>query len=237
MKAILILAALLMALTCTGCSTHMTTLKYIPQSERMENTTLRSPIALGSVTDERGTDSNWLGAIRGGYGNPIKKLRTDKDTSEEVAAVFSEALRSRNLLGTNESSRTELNISITKFDCSYYFNSEAHAHINVRLVALPMRTVLLTKNYRTDDTESGVGAGIFGDINHLANFAQITLSKTIDKILSDPALLIAAQEAPVQSRSHMSASERVMELERLRNAGLITESEFNAKRAKIIGDL
>lgn len=202
MKTITVLAALLVALTCPGCSTHMTTLRYIPQSGRVENATLNSQIALGSVTDERGTGSNWLGAIRGGYGNPIKKLRTDKDTSAAVAAVFTEALRARNLLGTNESSRTALDIRITKLDCSYYVNREAHAHINVQLVALPMRTVLFAKSYRTDNTESGVGAGIFGDAEHLATFTQMTLSETIDKALSDPALLTASHEAPVQAGNH-----------------------------------
>lgn len=238
MRAISVPASILIALASTGCSTHMSTLKYTPPKGGVSNAPQATSIALGAVTDERGTDSNWLGAIRGGYGNPLKKLRTDKPTSEAVAGVIVEALRARNILGTVESSKTAIDVSITKFDCSYYVNREAHAHLNVTLLALPARVPFFAKSYRTDNSESGVGAGIFGDVDHLSNFAQRTLSETIDKVLSDPALIAALSRGPpTQSEGRASAFERIKQLEQLRKEGLITDSEFEAKRKEIIGDL
>jgi hypothetical protein len=50
--------------------------------------------------------------------------------------------------------------------------------------------------YQTDNAESGVGAGIFADVNYLAGYAQLTLNETIDKVLDDPNFLHALSSAP-----------------------------------------
>lgn len=43
---------------------------------------------------------------------------------------------------------------------------------------------------REDRERSGIGAGIFGDVDALASFANETLNAAIDKILNDPRLLV-----------------------------------------------
>ncbi len=52
------------------------------------------------VSDNRGTDSNWLGAIRGGYGNRLKTLRTVESTGIVVKKMYRDALNKSNLLST-----------------------------------------------------------------------------------------------------------------------------------------
>lgn len=174
----------------SACSTHMIPLKY-DASDEIEVSNNAPLVSSTSVSDARKTDSNWLGAIRGGYGNPLKKLRTDKPTDEAVNDVLVSALKARNMLGTAETSNKILDVSIEKFDCSYYFNREAHAHLLVMVYTTPGRTPIFSHKYKTDNVEPGVGAGIFGDVNHLAQFAQKTLNETIDKALNDPKLLSA----------------------------------------------
>jgi hypothetical protein len=100
--------------------------KYQPTyTPVVTNAPQEASIMVGSFTDDRGTEPDWLGAIRGGYGNPLKKLRTEKPTSEVVEAAFRDALQTRKMLGSKATSNISIQGSITKFDCSYYFNREA----------------------------------------------------------------------------------------------------------------
>ena len=107
-----------------------------------------------------------------------------------VAASFTEALRLRNLLGGKDSV-AQVEGKIIMFHCNYYLNRQAYAHLRVTVISLPSRALLFSNLYKTDNSEWGVGAGIFGDTDHLAAFAQTTLSATIDKALSDPGFIAA----------------------------------------------
>jgi hypothetical protein len=164
-----------------GCSTHMVSVRYQPTNQIVSNTPGEASVTVGRFSDDRGTESNWLGAIRGGYGNPLKKLRTDQPTNEMVEAAFADALQARNMLGTKDTSKVAIEENITKFDCSYYFNREAHAHLLVKVVLLPSRALIFSRTYKTDNTESGVGAGIFGDTDHLAALLR-SLKKHLTKL-------------------------------------------------------
>ena len=74
----------------SGCSTHMTRVEY-------EGTGVNPKVATPSineiiVSDERGTESDWLGAIRGGYGNRLKTLRTEESTDIVVDSMYTDSL-------------------------------------------------------------------------------------------------------------------------------------------------
>lgn len=185
MNRIISVATVFLSLLLSACSTHLVPIKYEP-SRAIVTPDKIAPVASVHATDNRNAGHDWVGAIRGGYGNPIKKLRTSEPIGDVVTAAFVEALRARRMLGTADSSNKAVEISIVKFDCSYYFNREAHAHLQVTVLSLPDHASLFSKLYVTDNTEPGVGAGIFGDVDHLARFAQMTLNQTIDKVLNDP---------------------------------------------------
>jgi hypothetical protein len=99
-------------------------------------------VASVQSTDDRGAGSDWLGAVRGGFGNPVKKLRTIEPINDVVTATFLDALRTRRMLGGPDSSNKAIEISVVKFDCSYFVNREAHAHLNVTVRSLPQRVLL-----------------------------------------------------------------------------------------------
>lgn len=239
MSIVRLVVLLPLIISTIGCSTHMVSVRYQPTGQIVSNAPGDASVTVGRFSDDRGTDSNWLGAIRGGYGNPLKKLRTDKPTNEMVEAAFADALQARNMLGTKDNSKVTIEGNIVKFDCSYYFNREAHAHLVVKVVLLPSRALIFSRTYKTDNTESGVAAGIFGDTDHLAAFAQKTLNETIDKVFSDPGFVEAILRSPLTPKtgSTRSASERLREIEQLRENGLITDSEYEAKRKEILGGI
>ena len=82
-----------------GCSTHFESVKYQPTDLASTSASGKASAVVGPFADDRGTNANWLGAIRGGYGNPLKKLYTDRPVSEVVEQAFTDALQARKLLG------------------------------------------------------------------------------------------------------------------------------------------
>lgn len=187
MKYLIIIACAISFLS--GCSTHLTNVEYkgFGVSTVSEESLINNVI----VTDKRGTDSDWLGAIRGGYGNRLKTLRTQESTDIVVNKVYTDALIKSNLYTSSKDSPYSLKIEITKFDCSYYFNREAHAHVNILLIDNITSATKFSKTYKTDEVESGFGAGIFGDVDTLRNLAETAMNKTVDKTLTDPEFIEA----------------------------------------------
>jgi hypothetical protein len=180
-----------LALFLSGCSTHMVSMKYEPTGQIIGNAPGQASVSVGTFADERGEESNYLGAIRGGYYNPLKTLRTEKPVNQIVEVAFADALRIRNMLGTSDNSKVSIEGKITRFDCNYYLQRTSNAHLRVTVVLLPSRALIFSNIYRTENSELGWGAGIFGDTDYLALFAQKTLNETIDKALSDPGFIDA----------------------------------------------
>ena len=197
-----ILTALLSS-AIVGCSTHIESVKYQPTDLASNSVSGEASAVVGSFADDRGTNANWLGAIRGGYGNPLKKLYTDRPVSEVVEQAFTDALQARKLLGDTQNAKVEITGEVIKFDCSYYFNREAHAHLLVKVLSLPSHTLIYSRAYQTDNKEGGWGAGIFGNTDELTQFAQRTLNETVDKVLEDPEFIAAlkGQSSGLQKQS------------------------------------
>lgn len=55
------------SIAASGCSTHTLHLKYEPTVEVVGNGDSNPTVAVGAIRDDRGEDSTWFGAIRGGY--------------------------------------------------------------------------------------------------------------------------------------------------------------------------
>ncbi len=217
----------------SGCSSHMMAIRYQPSSQPVTSNAPEK-VRVGNIVDSRGTPSNWLGAIRGGYGNPLKKLYTDGDTAKVVATAFEDALRSRGLLALASDSNFRIDVALLKFDTSYYMNKEAHASFTMSLVHIPAGSTVFAQSYRTDNTQGGAGAGIFGDVNALASFANRTLNETIDKALDDPVFLSALRSSPPTANASDSIESRLKQLELLRDKNLITADEYETKRKSLI---
>jgi len=232
---ILMRSTLLVSLVLSGCSTHMS--KVVYEGVGSGSPESRDKVNQIVVTDHRGTDSNWLGAIRGGYGNRLKTLRTEESTDIIVDKIYTDALNKSGILTDSKDAPYKLHVVITKFDCSYYFNREAHAHVEVSLIENASLKPRFSKSYKTDEKEGGVGAGVFGDVDTLRNLAEGAMNKTVDKMLGDQEFIDALNLGVSKSEDSIDTNSRLKKIETLHADGLLSEEEYQKKRAEIISDI
>jgi hypothetical protein len=229
----------LVILFLSGCSTHMTRVEYEGTGINPKDTT--PSINEVIVSDERGTESDWLGAIRGGYGNRLKTLRTEESTDIVVDSMYTDALIKSGLYTKSEDAPYSLKVKITKFDCSYYWNREAHAYVDVSLINNLTSSTKFSKTYKTDKVEGGAGAGIFGSVDSLRNLAENTMNKSIDKMLMDSEFIKSLAPPNIQSKPKTASGNginaRLLKLETLYKEGIITEEEYKEKRGQIISEI
>lgn len=173
----------------SACSTNKVHLNYVSPnivSSDGANAAISSVI----VQDSRGTAADWLGAIRGGFGNRLKTLLTEKPVREIVENAYSSGLEARGFLEKSGSGKLELTVDIIKFDCSQYVRREAHATFLVSLIDLESAQNVHSKAVQVDLTSGSIVAldvGIFGSVEQLRLLANDALQEAIDKTLDDPA--------------------------------------------------
>ena len=227
------------ALLLSGCSTHMTKVEY--EGAGINSQGVTPSINEVVVSDDRGTDSDWLGAIRGGYGNVLKTLRTEDSTDVVVDRMYTDALVKSGIYTESTDAPYTLKVKITKFDCSYYWNREAHAYVDVSLIDNLTSNAKFSKSYKTDEVEAGAGAGIFGNVDTLRDLAENTMNKTVDKMLADSEFIKSLSSPSTSSMptptSGGDINIRLLKLEALYKEGIITEEEYKEQRYKIISDI
>jgi len=170
-----------------GCSTHVTRVTYSGSAlpKIIETSPLISDVV---VYDERagGKPSDWLGAVRGGYGNVLKTLKTIGPAKLMVRAMYIEGLRKNGLYAGSDEAPFSLKVQLLKFDCSQYVNREAHAHVVVSLLDNKKNKTVFSKIYKTDNEEKAFFAvGIFGNVDTLRSLAESTMTQTVNKTLAD----------------------------------------------------
>ena len=157
-------------------------------------------ISVGPVTDARGEkDPNWYGAIRGGFGNPLKTLRADQPIAQAVAAVFKEGLTRRRMLAGG-GARQELRVTIRQFEADRVARLEAQVNLQVQLVDLTTGRVVHeggSKLNRITGNLIAFDTGVFASTSELAVLAGRTLGEAVDAILDDPGFRRAAAGSPI----------------------------------------
>ena len=202
MRVVTTMFMLLGVLAVSACSTTRVSLPYAAGAGGTPTAPTASPmVSVGSFSDRRGTDPHWLGAIRGGFGNPLKTIELENTASDVMAAAFSQALASRGLLATGPTGRYTLSGVIQKFDCSQYVRREAHADIVVTITEAATGKVVLDQTFQ-ETVVTGEGltldAGIFASTDDLKAVAAQALQKVIDDVLSAPSFtgILQAAAAP-----------------------------------------
>lgn len=215
-----------------GCSTTKVSMQYEGNPE--PDKTISSGIGKIQVKDDRGTDPDWMGAIRGGYGNVLKSLRTERPMAEIIENVYRQAFEEYGYLDEPNGQVTFV-ASIEKMDCSYFFNREAHAHIKVSLYNRGNDALLFENRYVTDISEGGVGAGIFGDVETLRDFGEKALNQTVDKSMTDLTFIAALASAgkPIENQ----AVETLKKLQELHKQGLISDEEYSINKQKALDSM
>jgi uncharacterized lipoprotein YajG len=172
-----------------GCSTSSVGLTYKPTTAIVPLVSDTS-ISVGSFADNRGESATWFGAIRGGFGSPIKVLEATSSISELVQSAFSQGLRDRGIQVSSTGHR-QIGGVIKKLDCDQYERREATVEIEVSVTDTATGKQLFIHTFTAHNIAGSVlalDAGIFGSVEKLRALAEKTLSEAVDKALDDPAL-------------------------------------------------
>jgi hypothetical protein len=181
----------LCAFNLVACSTTQVALTYSPPPGAVAAPQAQSLISVGRFSDDRGEPSNWLGAIRGGYGNPLKNLETNEPVSDLVSQAFAAGLKARGLAANSSGGRYLLSGSIKKLDCNQVARREANAELEVVVSESDGEKRVFSNLYRASNVEGSVlslATGVFASVESLRVLAEKTLQQVVDQALDDPAL-------------------------------------------------
>jgi hypothetical protein len=131
-----------------------------------------------------------LGAIRGGYGNPIKKLESERPVAELVKAAFSEGLRARGIPVDEDAAQNHITGIIKKLDCSQYVRREAHVDIEI-MVLDKLGQQRFGRRYTASNVDGSLfslSVGILASVEDLRSIMEKTLGEVVDQSLDDSTL-------------------------------------------------
>jgi hypothetical protein len=179
----------------SACGTTAVGLRYATPASLAKAPPPARQVAVDSFIDARGEPATYLGAIRGGFGQPLKTLESDRPAAEVVKAAFSDALKARGVRVESSASPWQLSGVIRKLDCNQYVRREGNVEIElvVRDAGGKQRFVRSYSASKVDGSVVSLNAGWFGSVDNLRLTLEQTLREAVDKALDDPALRAALQ--------------------------------------------
>jgi uncharacterized lipoprotein YajG len=191
--------AAVVLLLLSGCVTRQVALSYSPPAPAaIPAGDHRAVVGIKTVVDARSNDAHWLGAIRGGYGNPLKNLETEQPVKDVVALAFSDALAARGMLAPAGNESIDVTLTIHRFDCNQYLRREAHADFEITLISPRTGNTIYSDRVTADSVNGSVFAmnvGVFGSTDQLRMVAVQTMDDAINQALDKPAFLAAVASA------------------------------------------
>ncbi len=193
-----LLSTLLLGAFSLACSTNTVTLAYRPAVAPAAQSALpTTQVSVGDFTDNRKEPVHWIGAIRGGYGNPLKVLETDKTVSELIRDAFRQALSARGLY--SQTAPLTLSGWIDRLDGDQVARKEATVQLRVVLMELQTRREILNRPVSANKVEGAVmtvRAGIFGSVDELRSLIERVVSQAVDEFIDSSAFQDAVQGSP-----------------------------------------
>ncbi|HWP00395.1 MAG TPA: YajG family lipoprotein [Methylococcus sp.] len=175
----------------SACSTTKVPLNYAPDGAQTKAPENAKPVAVGSFADDRGEPPTWLGAIRGGFGNPLKNLEAEKPVSDLVKEAVTEGLKARGYPVAASGALREINGRIKQLDCNQIVRREANTEIEIEIFDAQngqQRTARTFSASNVDGSLLSPSTGIFASVEDLRSITEKTLREVVDKALDDPAV-------------------------------------------------
>lgn len=152
-----------------------------------------------TATDQRGEgDPTRIGAVRGGFGNPLKVLHTRQPLADMVAQAFRDALAARGLLVPTTGGSADLIITIVRFGSSQLVRREAKVDLVLELRDRASGRQLYRDEVKSNHVQGSMIAldvGIFGSSDDLQAVAQAAMNDAIDAALNKPGFAAALRTA------------------------------------------
>jgi hypothetical protein len=179
------IALVAMTFGVVACVTSTVDVGYKPRDTAPPEAA-RPIVTVGSFQDRRKFESNYLGAIRGGYGNPLKRLTTPIPVSEVVRQSFRDGLAARGLLSQDPAAPYTLSGVVEQYDCNQVGRREAHARILITVTETATRRQVMVEQFRRDKVTGSritFDAGVFASTEDLRAVAADVLQELVDEAL------------------------------------------------------
>lgn len=186
-----------------ACGTTQASMPYAP-TVRVQPVAASSPVVAVSrqVANLRRAgreDPNWIGTIRGGYGNPLKRLSSDVPVEQVVGQAFAAGLAARGLHAPGtDASPYVLAVTIHQFDANQYVRREATADFSTVLTDRATgREVWRDRHraYNVDGSFLSLSVGVAASPEDLRRVALRTMSEAVDALLDKPGFRTALRRA------------------------------------------
>ena len=154
-----------------------------------------SQFAIELVADHRRNEPNFLGAIRGGFGNVLKTIETDEPVIDFVHDTFREALVQRNIYATEVNTTHRIFVDLLKFDCNKMSRQEAHVKFLAKVIDARDGKVVLSEEIDLKNVSGPLitaffqkpfTSGVLASENELRDLAYKTLYQAIDQLIEMP---------------------------------------------------
>lgn len=184
----------LLCLSLAACGTTQVSMPYAATATPVAVS--RPVVTVAQVTDRREDgreDANWIGTIRGGFGNPIKRLEADRPVVEVVRAAFADGLAARGMLAPG-AGRYGLDVEVLEFKSDQLARREATVEFRVTLRPAGGGAPVLVVQERANQVGGSaitLAAGVFGSLDDLRAIALSTMSEAVDRVLNRPDFIAA----------------------------------------------
>ena len=185
-------AALAAAAILSGCWTTHLSLKYQPPLKVTPAAAGTPTIMVGTFADMRGYKPNWIGRIRGTFGNSLEKLVVDETVATLVQTQFRDGLRARQFPVVDADAVYEISGSIRKLSSIQYVHLETSVEIEVRLRRLSTGEPIFTHTYSFQAVEASRAYSVQAvesarPVDAIRTLTEKTLRDVVNQALDDPA--------------------------------------------------
>ena len=189
---------LILLVLLSACGTTQLPLSYSPTGTPPAEA--RPIVEVADVSLSRRTgreDPLWVGTIRGGYGNPLKRLHADRPVNEVVRQALRDGLRARGLLvPEGVTARRRVTADLTQFDANQYVRREATIAMTLSVVDAgtgAQRWRDTVRVYQVDGSVFGL-SGVLASVENLHALMQRVLSQAVDEALDNPGFRAAMRD-------------------------------------------
>lgn len=188
-RACCLMLALSVAAGMSACGTTQVELRYAKSPHAVMAAADSPALQVGRFVDQRGEPEHWLGAIRGGFGNPLKNLESSVPVSKLVEKAFAEALQARQFSLPASGAAFQVAGVIKRLDCNQIIQREANADFDVTVTDLASGKVIFTRTYTANNAETALmSSGVFASPEDLRAITERTLHDAVNRALDDPDL-------------------------------------------------
>ena len=188
-----LIALVAASLLAAGC-TRQVGLTYTP-TQSLAPVPAQGSVGTVTAFDGRGErDPTWIGAVRGGYGNPVKVLHTPRPLDQEIVTAFQDALKARGLLAPAGAGTADVAVTIKRFQASQVARREADVDLLLIVTLAGTGREVYRDEVAVNPVTGSILAldtGLFGSSDDLQAALQAAMNDAIDKLLSKPGFLAA----------------------------------------------